>query len=64
MKPLTKEQMLLAAIFGAPCSGAGNCPAPVHEHGCFADLDGSACTDPTEHSTRHTTPVRGTEEAS
>lgn len=46
---LTPEERLLRAIFGAPCSGASDCPAPVHEHGCYADLDGTACTDPEEH---------------
>lgn len=32
-----------------PCTGAGDCPSRLHEHGCYADLDGSACNDPDDH---------------
>lgn len=32
-----------------PCDGSGRCPAPLHVHGCYADLDGSACDDPSDH---------------
>lgn len=31
------------------CTGAADCRAAVHEHGCFADIDGMACTDPSDH---------------
>lgn len=29
------------------CSGATDCPAPIHVHGCYADL--GACDAPAEH---------------
>lgn len=32
------------------CTGAGNCPARVHVHGCFADRDGTRCDDPEDHA--------------
>jgi hypothetical protein len=32
-----------------PCTGAGDCPSGLHEHGCYADRDGSACNDPDDH---------------
>lgn len=31
------------------CTGASDCPARLHEHGCHADGDGSACNDPDDH---------------
>lgn len=34
----------------AECSGAGNCQAYYHEHGCFADIDGTRCNDPDDHA--------------
>lgn len=50
-------QVRLRALLGdggesdaqAACDGSGRCTAPIHEHGCFADRDGAACTDPTDH---------------
>lgn len=30
------------------CTGAGDCDAPAHEHGCFSDLLGH-CNNPEEH---------------
>lgn len=47
--PDLATQRLLAAIFGKPCSGASDCAAPIHEHGCYSDRDGTACTDPEDH---------------
>lgn len=32
------------------CEGSSACIAPLHVHGCYADLDGSACDDPTDHA--------------
>ena len=32
------------------CEGHACCTAKVHEHGCYADLEGK-CTDPSDHST-------------
>lgn len=32
-----------------PCTGASDCSARLHEHGCYADHDGTAYTDPDEH---------------
>lgn len=34
--------------FEVPCDGSSACVAPVHEHGCYADLNGS-CNYPGEH---------------
>ena len=31
------------------CDGSGVCQSPLHAHGCYSDLDGSACDEPTEH---------------
>lgn len=31
------------------CDGSSTCPGPHHWHGCYADLDGSACEDPDDH---------------
>lgn len=31
------------------CTGAADCRSGVHEHGCFADIDGTACDDPSDH---------------
>lgn len=33
------------------CEGSSLCTAPQHVHGCYADLDGSACDDPGDHAT-------------
>ena len=30
------------------CTGDGDCPAPAHQHGCFADLAGH-CNEPEAH---------------
>lgn len=43
---VTEEQH---EAYKAECSGSGDCPAYYHEHGCFADLDGSTCNDPADH---------------
>lgn len=32
------------------CEGHDACSSNLHVHGCFADLDGSACDDPKEHA--------------
>lgn len=34
------------------CTGAAECPAPAHEHGCFADTEGH-CSDPSDHLSQH-----------
>lgn len=34
-------------FFGPPCTGAADCPAIRHTHGCFADYGN--CDDPGEH---------------
>lgn len=45
----------LAALDAAPaptedrCTGANDCQARPHFHGCYADLDGTNCTDPDDH---------------
>jgi hypothetical protein len=31
------------------CTGASDCSVALHIHGCFADLDGTACDDPGDH---------------
>ena len=31
------------------CTGASDCPADLHEHGCFADVYGMFCNDPDDH---------------
>lgn len=33
----------------ARCSGASDCSAGKHIHGCFADRDGANCDDPEDH---------------
>lgn len=35
---------------GDPCTGAGDCAAARHDHGCFADVDGSRYDDPDDHA--------------
>lgn len=40
---------LIESLAGGVCQGDEHCKAPRHEHGCYADLDGSACNDPDEH---------------
>lgn len=39
---LTAEQRLLRAIFGAPCDGSTECPAPVHQFPCEAASQNSS----------------------
>lgn len=34
------------------CTGAANCAARVHVHGCFADVNGARCDDPEDHVDR------------
>lgn len=41
------------------CTGAGDCPARLHEHGCYADRDGTACNDPEDHATSPGTTAGG-----
>lgn len=31
------------------CDGSSQCTAKIHEHGCYLDVDGSACNDPMDH---------------
>lgn len=31
------------------CDGSTSCSVPMHVHGCFADVDGASCDDPTDH---------------
>lgn len=31
------------------CEGHACCTARLHVHGCYADLDGSQCDDPSDH---------------
>ena len=33
-----------------PCTGRPDCSSALHEHGCFADLDGTRCTDRGDHA--------------
>lgn len=35
----------------AGCTGCEDCPAPAHQHGCFADLKGH-CNEPESHPAR------------
>lgn len=44
---------IAADPFATPCEGSGNCRAALHEHGCFADTDGTACDDPEDHPAPH-----------
>jgi len=41
------------------CTGASDCPSGLHEHGCYADRDGSACNDPDDHDSRVSSPGTG-----
>ena len=34
------------------CTGARDCPAPLHVHGCWADHSGAACDDRSDHGHR------------
>jgi hypothetical protein len=48
----TAEAALAALADACPgCDGSGACPAPAHQHGCFADTEGH-CNDPGEHGER------------
>lgn len=31
------------------CEGHHECPAGLHVHGCYADVDGARCDDPADH---------------
>jgi hypothetical protein len=31
------------------CDGSGKCQALEHWHGCYADITGDSCDEPTEH---------------
>ena len=31
------------------CTGATNCQASMHVHGCYADIGRARCTEPKEH---------------
>jgi hypothetical protein len=31
------------------CDGTGICESALHWHGCFADIDGSSCSEPDAH---------------
>lgn len=48
------EASSLPSAEPVPCDGSGHCPAPLHVHGCYADLDGSTCDDPSDHATSST----------
>lgn len=39
------------------CTGAYDCPAPAHQHGCFADLMGY-CNEPDDHAGTAKSPER------
>ncbi|PPG36320.1 hypothetical protein [Rathayibacter sp. AY2B5] len=48
----TAEAGLAALDDACPgCDGSETCPAPAHQHGCFADTEGH-CNDPGEHASR------------
>lgn len=49
--PLLTEAVLNAlAQLAQPCSGAVDCLAPSHTHGCTADTGSASCTEPAEHA--------------
>lgn len=40
---------------GVACTGASDCSAVLHTHGCYADISGP-CDDPADHATERTAP--------